>query len=153
MRTKAITAALAGLLVLATPAAAFATESGTKPLHIRKALTLTIPKAWKVYEFEKDWLRVVTGSCARPGASGFGFREPECDSFWVMGHKAIRVGDEYFNAYTPDSPFYPSTDVVPCPFDKDLWLGRMILAGKGLRQIGPVHKAYYASGSCRSRRS
>ncbi|MEU7988980.1 hypothetical protein AB0B56_29360 [Streptosporangium canum] len=136
--------------MITTPVAAFAAESGTKSLHLRKGLTLTIPKSWKVYKVEKDWLRVVTGSCARPGASGFGFREPECDSFWVMGPEAIKKGDEFFNAYTPDRPFYPSTDVPPCPFDKDLSLIGYTLASKGLRQIGPGRKAYYRnwSGKC-----
>ncbi len=143
MMRKTITAAVAGVAVLATPAAAFATESGTKPLHLRAGLTLTIPKSWKVYKVNKDWVRVVTGPCATLGTDEFGFRDSGCHSFWVMGPKAIKVGHELFRPYTPDGPFYPATDVGPCPFDKDLWLGQMKLAGKGLRQVGPGHKAYY----------
>ncbi|MDP9847424.1 hypothetical protein [Streptosporangium lutulentum] len=127
-------------------------EPGTKSLHLRKGLTLTIPVSWKVYEFEKDWLRILTGSRARPGTSGWGFREPDCESFWVMGPRAIKVGDELFRSYTTDRPFYPSTDVRPCPIDfgKDMQLIGYTLASKGLRQIGPGHKADYRNwkGRC-----
>jgi hypothetical protein len=139
---KTITAVLAGLAVLAVPSVALA-ESGTKALHLRKGLTVRIPASWKVYEVNKDWLRVVTGTCARPGKSGGGFREPECRSFWVMGPKAIKVGHEFFQPYTPDGPFYPASDVGPCPFDKDLYLGQMKIAAKGLRKIGAGHTAHY----------
>jgi hypothetical protein len=153
---KTIAAAVAGLAVLAAPAAASAatsgtealsagarTESATKPLHLRKGLTLTIPKSWKVYKVNKDWLRVVTGSCPTAGTQEFGFRDSGCHSFWVMGPKAIKVGHELFSPYTPDGPFYPATDVGPCPYDKNLWIGQAKLADKGLRQVGPGHKAYY----------
>ncbi|WP_204060084.1 hypothetical protein [Microbispora corallina] len=154
MMKKTITAAVAGLAVLAAPAAAFASDtaatSGTKQLHLRKGLTLTIPKSWKVYEQDKDWLRVVTGPCPTVGTDMFGFRDSGCHSFWVMGPKAIKVGHELFNAYTPDGAFYPATDVGPCPYDKKLYIGHMTLAAKGLRQIGPGHKAYYRkwAGTC-----
>jgi hypothetical protein len=165
MLRKTITTVLAGvtgLAVLALPSAALAAGapggasagaaagSGTKPLHLRKGLTLQIPSSWKVYQVDKDWLRVVTGRCARPDKKGWGFREPECRSFWVMGPKAIKVGHELFQAYTPDGPFYPATDVGPCPYDKKLWLGQMTLAKKGLRQVGPGHKAHYRDwrGAC-----
>ncbi|MCT9935281.1 hypothetical protein N5079_34270 [Planotetraspora sp. A-T 1434] len=160
MMRKTLTAAIAGLALLTAPAAAFASDSATsttsmsatstKPLHLRKGLTLTIPKSWKVYEQYKDWLRVVTGKCASLGTELFGFRDSGCHSFWVMGPKAIKVGHEFFNAYTPDGPFYPATDVGPCPYDEHLYMGQSKLAAKGLRQIGPGHKAYYRkwAGTC-----
>ncbi|MEU8379922.1 hypothetical protein [Streptosporangium sp. NPDC048865] len=146
--------ALTASATIVTPGAAYAAESGTKSLHLRKGLTLTIPTSWKVYEFRKDWLRVVTGSCARPGRRSWGFREPDCDSFRVMGPDAIQVGNELFRAYTPDSPFYPTTDVGPCPFGKGLQLVGYPLRIKGLRQIGPGHRADYRNwkGRCADHR-
>ncbi|MEW9532525.1 hypothetical protein [Microbispora sp. NPDC049125] len=155
MPNKTITAGLAGLAVLASvaasPAAAFASDSGsTKQLHLRKGLTLTIPKTWKIVERQKDWLRVITGPCPPFRTDTFGFRDSGCHSFWVMGPKALKVGHELFRPYSPDGPFYPATDVGPCPYDKRLYIGQMKPAGKGLRQIGPGHKAYYRewSGTC-----
>ncbi|MBP2705609.1 hypothetical protein JOL79_17490 [Microbispora sp. RL4-1S] len=151
MMKKTFTVALAALAVLTVPAAAYAGETGgTKPLHLRKGLTLTIPSSWKVTERWKDWVRVVTGPCPTLGTQEFGFRDSGCHSFWIMGPKAIKVGHEFFNAYTPDGPFYPATDVGPCPYDKKLYIGHLKLAAKGLRQVGPGHKAYYRdwSGQC-----
>lgn len=155
MFTKSCTVAAAGLAVLAAtltaPAAAFAGESGaTKELHLRKGLTLTIPASWKVDTVAKDWLRVITGPCPTKGTDMYGFRDSGCHSFWVMGPKAIKVGHELFNAYTPDGPFYPATDVGPCPVKKNLYIGRSTLAAKGLRQVGAGHKADYRdwAGTC-----
>jgi hypothetical protein len=165
MMNKAITAAVAGVAVLSVPTAALATDTGsagsagstawatfagpTKLLHLRKGLTLTVPKSWKVYEQDKDWLRVVTGPCPTLGTDMFGFRDSGCHSFWVMGPKAIKMGHEFFHAYTPAGPFYPASDIGPCPFDKRLWLGHMSLSDKGLRQVGPGHKADYRKWSAR----
>ncbi|WP_155351672.1 hypothetical protein [Acrocarpospora pleiomorpha] len=124
-------------LVAAIPAPASA--SSTKPLHLRKGLTLTIPTAWKVYKVSPDWTRVVTGSCPKQR----GFRDSGCRSFWVLGPAAIKIGHEGFSPYEPSRPFYPASDVGPCVYDKNLWTGEFKLAEKGLRQIGPGHKAHY----------
>ncbi|TQS25343.1 hypothetical protein [Microbispora sp. KK1-11] len=152
---KTISAAAAGLAVLAAslaaPAAAFANDSAaTKPLHLRKGLTLRIPSSWKVDDSRKDWLRVITGSCPTKGTDMYGFRDSGCHSFWVMGPKAIKIGHELFQKYTPDGPFYPATDVGPCPVKKNLYIHQTKLAEKGLRQVGPGHKAYYRdwAGTC-----
>ncbi|GAA0435204.1 hypothetical protein Acor_75710 [Acrocarpospora corrugata] len=133
-------------LVAAVPAPASAAT--TKPLHLRKGLTLTIPKAWKVYKVRPDWTRVVTGSC--PAQTGF--RDSGCRSFWVLGPAAIKLGHEGFSAYEPSRPFYPASDVGPCPYDRKLWIGEFKMAAKGLRQIGPGHKAHYRDwkAECRS---
>ncbi|MEV7805886.1 hypothetical protein AB0O28_23360 [Microbispora sp. NPDC088329] len=152
---KTISAAAAGLAVLAAslaaPAAAFANDSAaTKPLHLREGLTLRIPSSWKVDASRKDWVRVITGSCPTKGTDTYGFRDSGCHSFWVMGPEAIKVGHELFQKYTPDGPFYPATDVGPCPVGKNLYIGQSKLAAKGLRQVGPGHKAYYRdwAGTC-----
>src|SRR5262245_23211221 len=95
-------------LIAAVPAAASA--ASTDPRHLRKGLTLTIPKAWKVYKVGKDWTRVVTGSCPKQT----GFRASGCRSFWVLGPAAINLGHEGFDPYDPSRPFYPASDVTPC---------------------------------------
>ncbi|WP_169948397.1 hypothetical protein [Microbispora sp. H11081] len=147
--------AAAGLAVLAAslavPAAASAsTGAATRTLHLRKGLTLTIPSAWRVDAVRRDWLRVITGSCPTKGTDTYGFRDSGCRSFWILGPKAIKVGHELFQPYTPDGPFYPATDVGPCPVRKGLYIHRTTLAEKGLRQVGPGHKAYYRdwAGTC-----
>ncbi|XVQ85204.1 hypothetical protein ACQP2K_41450 [Microbispora siamensis] len=152
---KTISAAAAGLAVLAAslaaPAAAFANDSAaTKTLHLRKGLTLRIPLSWKVDAKDKDWVRVITGSCPTKGTDTYGFRDSGCHSFWVMGPGAIKIGHELFQKYTPDGQFYPATDVGPCPVKKNLYMGQSKLAEKGLRQVGPGHKAYYRdwAGTC-----
>ncbi|WP_169986550.1 hypothetical protein [Microbispora sp. H10836] len=154
---KTISAAAAGLAVLAVslavPAAAYAGDAAaTKTLHLRKGLTLKIPSSWRVDADRADWLRVITGSCPTKGTDTYGFRDSGCHSFWILGPKAIKVGHELFQAYTPDGPFYPATDVGPCPVKKKLYIGRTTLAEKGLRQVGPGHKADYRdwAGTCRT---
>ncbi|MEV0623606.1 hypothetical protein AB0I81_60535 [Nonomuraea sp. NPDC050404] len=111
-----------------------------QPLKLRGGLTLHLPAAWKVHRVNPDWTRVVTGKCARPGAA---YGTPGCDSFWVLGPKAIRQGQEIFRPYTGARPFYPATDVQRCPHDGKL--GQILGAAgtKGLRQVGPGHKAAY----------
>jgi len=136
---------------MAAPVTAFASGSAaTKALHLRKGLTLRIPSSWKVDAVRKDWLRVITGSCPTKGTDMYGFRDSGCHSFWIMGPKAIAIGHELFQKYTPDGPFYPATDVGPCPVKKNLVIRRTTLAEKGLRQIGPGHEAYYRdwAGTC-----
>ncbi|GIH29314.1 hypothetical protein Aph01nite_76240 [Acrocarpospora phusangensis] len=138
MLKKSLLSVACGLaLVAAVPAPASAAT--TKPLHLRKGLTLSIPKAWKVFRVSKDWTRVVTGRCPKPT----GFRDSGCRSFWVLGPEAIKVGHEGFSPYEPSRPFYPASDVSPCVYDKNLWTGEFKLAAKGLRQVGPGHKANY----------
>ncbi|WP_214110929.1 hypothetical protein [Acrocarpospora catenulata] len=135
----ALTAAIAVFTALAAPASA----AGTKPLHLRKGLTLVIPSAWKVYQVRPDWIRVVTGTCKSKGTAEFGFRDSGCRSFWVLGPAAIKLGHEGFSPYDPSRPFYPASDVSPCVYDKNLFTGEFKLAAKGLRQFGPAHKANY----------
>lgn len=136
LRLLAATALAASMLLVPTAAHA----SATYPLKLRKGLTLNLPAGWKVYGKGTDWIRVVTGACAKPKA---GYGEPECDSFWVLGPKAIKVGQELFNPYTGKSPFYPATDVQLCPHN-DKWGQTMgPLADEGLRQMGQGHKAAY----------
>lgn len=167
MNKRLITAAVAGFTMLAIPTAAFATESSdanalgrsdhhggphpylpgvdTKPLHLRAGLTLTIPTSWKVYKGYGDEVRVVTGSCRTIGTSGFGFGDT-CHAFSVMGPKRIASGNE-FSPYTPNKHFYPSSDVQPCPLNKKLYWLPGGLVTKGVRQVGPGHKAYYRKWS------
>lgn len=135
---KTILAAAAATVVL-TPSAANAATAG-EPLVVRKGLTFYIPGKWRIHGYGTDWVHVVTGKCAKP-KDGYG--TPECRGFWVLGPKAIKQGAELFNAYTGERPFYPATDVQPCPQNRkwDQVLGK--LADSGLRQVGPGHKAAY----------
>ncbi|KAB8180720.1 hypothetical protein [Microbispora catharanthi] len=148
MFRKTISAAAAGLAVLAAtltaPAAAFASESGgTKQVRLRSGLTLTIPKSWKVAKDDKDWVRVITGSCPTYGTEDFGFRDWGCHSFWVLGPKALKIGLRTFQAYKSKYGYDPATDVSICPKSYKLYKGEWKLADKGLRQVGPGHKADY----------
>ncbi|MDR8414548.1 hypothetical protein MTP10_38210 [Nonomuraea sp. 3-1Str] len=141
-KTALAAAGLAAAVTLLIPATATASASaggsGT-PLRLRDGLTLSLPGGWKVYG-KGDWIRVVTGSCPKPGS---GYAGSECDSFWILGPKAIELGGEVFEPYTAERPFYPATDVQPCPHDRR-WGERLGAARvKGLRQVGPGHKAYY----------
>jgi hypothetical protein len=132
-------AALAGATLLAAPLPANAAPA--QPLELRGGLTLYLPIQWKVYRVSPDWIRVVTGKCAKPKT---GYGTPECDSFWVLGPKAIKEGDELFRPYTGKEPFYPATDVQLCPHNRK-W-GQVVgtVGAKGLRQVGPGHKAAYS---------
>ncbi|MFC4111751.1 hypothetical protein [Nonomuraea zeae] len=133
-------AAAAGQASAASAAAGLASAAPAQPLKLRGGLTLYLPIQWKVYRVSPDWIRVVTGKCAKPEA---GYGTPECDSFWVLGPKAIKQGDELFRPYTAKEPFYPATDVQLCPHNRK-W-GQVVGAAKvkGLRQVGPGHKAAY----------
>ncbi|TDE56006.1 hypothetical protein E1295_12190 [Nonomuraea mesophila] len=136
-RHLAVAAAVAAT-VLAAPLPAAA--DSTRPLKLRGGLTLLLPAAWKVHRVKPGWTRVVTGKCAAPKA---GYGTPGCDSFWILGPKAIRQGDELFRPYTGASAFYPATDVQRCPRNSK-W-GQTLGAArkKGLRQVGPGHRAAY----------
>ncbi|MFI7445198.1 hypothetical protein [Nonomuraea indica] len=145
-KTVLAAAALAATaaLVPAAPASATAPASkaaatATRPLYLRGGLTLHLPASWKVYG-KGDYVRVVTGRCVSPKG---GWGAPECDSFWVFGPKALKHGRELFNPYTPEHPYYPATDVQLCPHNRK-W-GQILgeASVKGLRQVGPGHKAYY----------
>jgi hypothetical protein len=120
-------------------AAGVASAAGTHPLKVRGGLTLHLPGGWKAYG-KGDWIRVVTGRCATPSA---GFGTPGCDSFWVLGPAAIKVGQELFRPYTGKQPFYPATDVQRCPHDGAS--GQRLYGARvtGLRQVGPGHRAAY----------
>lgn len=144
---KTFTAAAAGAAVLAAalafPVAAFASDGGTKTVHLRKGLTLRIPKSWKVVDPGGDWTRVVTGSCPSLGTEDFGFRDAGCHGFWVFGPKALKIGNHTFQAYNPKYGYEPATDVSVCPRTIKLYKGDMKLADKGLKQVGPGHRADY----------
>ncbi|GAA3007386.1 hypothetical protein GCM10017559_31890 [Streptosporangium longisporum] len=114
--------------------------SATALLRLRGGLTLEIPASWRVYG-TADRVRVVTGACARPGGDFF---QPRCDSFWVMGPKALKNGGEGLRRYDPtQGPFFPAGDVPPCPTNPRY--GHVI--GKattvGYRTVGAGHRAHY----------
>ncbi|MFF5208043.1 hypothetical protein [Streptosporangium sp. NPDC000396] len=128
-----------------TAPASAVSASATKTLSFR-GMNLSIPSSWRVYR-ASDQVKVVTGACGTPSA---GYFTPKCDAFWLLGPKQIKYGHEGFSAYTPDQPYYPASDVQPCPFNgKDSQVfGKATAAG--LRQVGPGHKAHYRSwfGRC-----
>ncbi len=137
-RTIAVTA-VAGAAVLAAQLPASASSS-TALLRLRAGLTLEIPGSWRVYG-TADRVQVVTGACARPNR---GYFQPKCDSFWVMGPKAIKIGSEGFGPYRPDQgPYYPASDVQRCPTDPKYGqvIGKAIVVG--YRNVGVAHKAHY----------
>ncbi|MBF8189003.1 hypothetical protein ITP53_25365 [Nonomuraea sp. K274] len=131
-------AVVAAATLLAAPLPVNAAPA--QPLKLRGGLTLYLPIKWQVHRVSPDWIRVVTGKCAAPGG---GFGTPGCDSFWVLGPKAIKEGNELFRPYTGKRPFYPATDVQRCPTNAK-WGQRLGTARvTGLRQVGPGHKAAY----------
>ncbi|NUR88757.1 MAG: hypothetical protein HOY71_32105 [Nonomuraea sp.] len=146
MRTSLVAvAAVAATALAALPALPAA--ASTHPLTFR-GMTLQLPSGWKVYRATGGWTKVVTGTCAKPKA---GYNEPECRAFWVLGPDAIKHGQEIFQPYTGKRPFYPATDVQLCPIKRKLGQSFDKAADKGLRQVGPGHKAAYRSWkfSCR----
>ncbi|MFF3440274.1 hypothetical protein [Streptosporangium sp. NPDC002721] len=139
MMKRTITlAAVAGAAVLAAQLPASA--NSTALLRLRGGLTLEIPSSWRVYG-TADQVRVVTGACARPKG---GYFQPRCDSFWIIGPKALRTGGEGFRRYDPtQGPYYPASDVVPCATNPKYGqvIGKAIAVG--YRNIGVAHKAHY----------
>ncbi|TDD47996.1 hypothetical protein E1286_16285 [Nonomuraea terrae] len=131
-------AATAAAAVLAVPAAAHAAPA--QPLKLRGGLTLYLPIEWEVHRVNPDWTKVVTGKCANPSGE---YGTPGCDSFWILGPKAIKAGNELFRPYNGAKPFYPATDVQRCPHNGK-W-GQVLgeARAKGLRQVGPGHRAAY----------
>ncbi|MGR6914038.1 hypothetical protein ACU635_07295 [[Actinomadura] parvosata] len=122
------------LLSLSAPAVAAPAQRLTF-----RGMTLYVPIQWKVHRFGSDAVQVVTGTCGR----AMGWSTPECDSFYLLGPKYIKIGAEGWGPYTGERPFYTASDVQPCPFD-DKW-GEVIgpKVSRGLRQVGPGHKAAY----------
>jgi hypothetical protein len=126
--------AAATLLSSSLPAAA----APAQPLTFR-GMTLYVPIQWEVHRFGADAVQVVTGKCGKPR----GWSTPECDSFYLLGPKLIKIGAEGWGPYTGKRPFYTASDVQPCPFDDKY--GEIIgpKVSRGLRQVGPGHKAAY----------
>ncbi|TMR08534.1 hypothetical protein ETD86_47345 [Nonomuraea turkmeniaca] len=135
--------AAATVLTAALPAPANAAPA--QPLKLRKGLTLYIPIQWEVHHFGADVIQVVTGKCGKPR----GWGTPECDAFYVLGPSAIKVGAEGWGPYTGKRPYYPASDVQPCPVNKK-W-GEIIgpKVTRGLRQVGKGHKAAYNAWQAR----
>ncbi|MFI6602302.1 hypothetical protein ACIBHX_39135 [Nonomuraea sp. NPDC050536] len=138
--------AVAAIAATATALVALPAHAATAKLSFR-GMTLTLPSGWKV-SGKGDWLKVVTGTCAKPKA---GYNGQECQAFWVFGPKAIKEGQELFNPYTGKRPYYPATDVQPCPIKRKLAQSFDKPKAEGLRQVGPGHKAAYRAWnfSCR----
>ncbi|NUW38395.1 hypothetical protein HTZ77_44425 [Nonomuraea sp. SMC257] len=131
----AATVAAATLLAVSSPANA----APAQQLKLRNGLTLYIPIEWRVYGMGTDAVQVVTGKCRKPQ----GWGSSECDAFYVFGPSYIKRGAEGFGAYTGKRPFYTASDVQPCPANHR-W-GEIVGTGvkRGLRQVGPGHKAAY----------
>ncbi|MFG1948918.1 hypothetical protein [Nonomuraea sp. NPDC048826] len=150
----AVAVAAAAVLVAPAAAAASTTSSSTsaapsQELKLRKGLTLYIPIQWVVHRLSGDRIRVVTGRCAAPGGSFF---TPGCKSFWILGPKAIKKGAEGFGPYNADrGGYYPASDVQRCPKNGFLVRAERVVHKKGLRQVGPGHKAHYHQFTTRCR--
>lgn len=147
-RSLAVTAVAASALLLVPAAAANAAPA--QQLKLRGGLTLYVPIKWKVYGGGTDYVHVVTGKCAHPGG---GFFTPDCKGFWIFGPKAIKTGAEGFGPYNAQrGGYYPASDVQRCPADGRLLRGERIGRHvKGLRQVGPGHKAHYHEFTTRCR--
>ncbi|MGI5285948.1 hypothetical protein ACQEVF_21805 [Nonomuraea polychroma] len=133
-------AAVAAATVLTTALPANAAPA--QPLKFRNGLTLYIPIQWEVHRFGADVVQVVTGKCASSGKPQ-GWGTPQCDAFYLLGPKYIKIGAEGWGPYTGKRPFYTASDVQPCPFNKKY--GEIIgpKVTRGLRQVGEGHKAAY----------
>ncbi len=141
--------AVAAAAVLMTPLSA-AAAAPPQPLKLRNGLTVYLPIQWRVYGGGTDWVHVVTGKCADPKG---GFFTPDCKGFWIFGPKAINVGAEGFGPYNASrGGFYPASDVQLCPVNGKLQRAEKVGAHKkGLRQVGPGHKAVYHEFQTRCR--
>ncbi|MED7929352.1 hypothetical protein SMD20_34270 [Nonomuraea sp. LP-02] len=130
-------AATAGVTLTAGALPAHAAPA--QELRLRAGLTLYIPIQWVVHRFGPDNVQVVTGKCGKAR----GWRTAECDSFYILGPSFIKRGAEGFGPYTGKDPYYTASDVQPCPFNEK-W-GETIgpKGSRGLRQVGPGHKATY----------
>ncbi|MGN9785860.1 hypothetical protein ACTMTF_30850 [Nonomuraea sp. ZG12] len=145
--------AVAAAAVLMAPATATATATAAAPAHqlkLRNGLTLYLPMKWRIHGGGTDWIHVVTGKCAHPEG---GFFTTDCKGFWILGPKAIKLGAEGFGPYNVDrGGYYPASDVQRCPVDgKLLRVEKIGPHKKGLRQVGPGHKAAYHEFQTRCR--
>lgn len=141
LAAAAVTAAVMLVPAPFTPAAAVSSAvsaDGTHPLKLRGGLTLHLPSGWKAYR-KGDWIRVVTGKCASPT---FMFGTSGCDSFWVLGPEAIKVGYE-LGPYTGEEPYNPGTGVELCPQNDAYYQHLHNAKVIARRQVGPGHKADY----------
>jgi hypothetical protein len=84
-------------------------------------------------------VQVVTGKCGKAQ----GWRTPECDAFYILGPSFIKRGAEGFGPYTGKSAFYTSSDVQACPYNEKWGEAIGPKVSRGLRQVGPGHKAAY----------
>ncbi|WP_157521659.1 hypothetical protein [Herbidospora cretacea] len=133
---KRILSLAAVVTLLGALAPATAQASAGQVLKLRKGLTITLPHAWKAHG-KGDFVYVVTGKCKK-------LNEPGCHQFSIYGPKGIAVGNELFNPYTGKSPYYPATDVQPCPLNaKWSYGGGVKLLESGFREVGKGHKAQY----------
>jgi hypothetical protein len=148
-RYLAVVAAAAAAVLLA-PVTAAATTAPAHQLKLRNGLTLYLPSKWRIHGGGTDWIHVVTGKCAHPTG---GFFTPDCKGFWILGPKAIKVGAEGFGPYNGSrGGFYPASDVQRCPVNgKLLRVEKIGTHKKGLRQVGPGHKAVYHEFQTRCR--
>jgi hypothetical protein len=137
LAAAAAVVAAAALLSTALPASASAAPA--QPLKFRKGLTLYIPIQWKVHRFGADVVQVVTGRCGRPQ----GWGTPECDAFYLFGPSMIKRGAPGLRPYTGKRPFYTSSDVQPCPYERKWGEAFGSQVTRGLRQVGAGHKAAY----------
>ncbi|MGN9843429.1 hypothetical protein ACTMTI_35415 [Nonomuraea sp. H19] len=131
--------AAATLVTAAVPANA----APAQPLKFRNGLTIYIPIEWEVRRIGADQVQVITGKCR--GTQGWGTYE--CKAFYLFGPSMIKIGAEGWGAYTGKNPFYTASDVQPCPFNRK-WgehIGPQVK--RGLRQVGPGHKAAYNAWS------
>jgi hypothetical protein len=137
LAVAAVAAAAVTMLSTALPAGASAAPA--QPLTFRNGLTIYIPIQWVVHRFGADQVQVVTGTCGKPR----GWGSSECDAFYLFGPSYIKLGSEGQAPYNGNGPFYTSSDVQACPFNKKWSEVVGPTAKKGLRQVGEGHKAAY----------
>jgi hypothetical protein len=106
-----------------------------KPTRVG-GLVLRLPGGWHVHNGPgKDSTYVTTGGCDKAALT--------CPGFRVMSTAQIKRGNE-LRPYKPGKPFYPATDVQPCPANKKLGQklpGRPKTSGYGA--VGDKQAVYY----------
>lgn len=113
----------------------------TKDLQVG-ALTVRIPQSWNAVRNSAgdgaEWHVLTGGSCPQEG-----YPEADtCRGWWIFEADEIALGDEG-RPYTPDRPFYPRTDSVPCPTDPESFQTTPRTARvQGFTDVGS-HKAHY----------
>lgn len=104
------------------------------------AMTLRIPTSWRAVPGGAGgrWHITTGGSCAGTDYP----RDDTCHGWWVFGAADIALGNEG-NPYTPDRPFYPRTDSVPCPTDPSTFQTTpQAPQEQGFAPVG-THKGHY----------